>query len=316
MRGVTGSVRFAGQERLGPDGAGFAGLRGVAIGAVFQDPMSSLNPVLSIGEQIDEVLRRHKGLGRPAPGREPLEILREVGIADPAERAAAFPHQLSGGLRQRAATPWRSPPSPGCCWPTSRPPRSTRRCRRRSWRCSTRCGGAPGWRAADHHDFGVAAEIADRIAVLYAGAGRGRAAAAMTEQPLHPYAQGLLRPPSCSRPAAAIAWRKSPDRRPTRGRPSPAAPSRRAARRRWSVAGPTAGGDGAGRSPRPLLPPRPRGRAMTLLALEGVSKSFAARRHRRLAVDQVSLSVAQGEILGLVGESGCGKSTLARLALR
>jgi oligopeptide/dipeptide ABC transporter ATP-binding protein len=191
---VRGSIRFAGQERLGAGAAGFARLRGAAIGAVFQDPMSSLNPVLTIGEQIDEVLRTHKGLGRRAARHRTVEILGEVGIADPAERAAAFPHQLSGGLRQRAAIAMAIAAEPQLLLadePTTALDATVQAQILQLLDSLRRRTGLAVLLIT--HDFGVAAEIADRIAVLYAGRlVEEGPAAALTEQPLHPYAKGLL----------------------------------------------------------------------------------------------------------------------------
>jgi len=191
---VTGSVRFAGQERLAPAGAGFAALRGVAIGAVFQDPMSSLNPVLTIGEQIDEVLVTHKGRDRRAARRRTIELLGEVGIADPADRAAAFPHQLSGGLRQRAAIAMAIAAEPRLLLadePTTALDATVQAQLLALLDSLRRRTGLAVLLIT--HDFGVAAEISDRIAVLYAGRlVEEGPAAAMTEAPLHPYSQGLL----------------------------------------------------------------------------------------------------------------------------
>ena len=76
-------------------------IRGNQIGMVFQEPMTSLNPVLTVGRQIGETLRLHQGLGREAAERRVVEMLRLVGIAEPQRRAREYPHQLSGGMRQR-----------------------------------------------------------------------------------------------------------------------------------------------------------------------------------------------------------------------
>ncbi|WP_159992434.1 ABC transporter ATP-binding protein [Roseomonas sp. 18066] len=97
---VSGSVRFEGQELIGRDEPALRALRGRRIGVVFQDPMSSLNPVLTVGEQIAEALTSH-GLGRAAATRRALELLELVGIREPQRRARDYPHQFSGGMRQR-----------------------------------------------------------------------------------------------------------------------------------------------------------------------------------------------------------------------
>src|SRR5262245_16028752 len=95
---ILGSQRFSlGDERA------LAQLRGRAIGAVFQDPLASLNPVLTIGEQIREVYQAHRGLSRREAWQESVALLERVGLPDPAARAQDYAHQLSGGQRQRAA---------------------------------------------------------------------------------------------------------------------------------------------------------------------------------------------------------------------
>jgi peptide/nickel transport system ATP-binding protein len=100
---VTGAVRFDGRDLLALRRSALRRLRGRELAAVFQDPMTSLNPVLSIGTQIAEALREHLGLAPRAATARAIELLGSVGIADPERRARQFPHQLSGGMRQRVA---------------------------------------------------------------------------------------------------------------------------------------------------------------------------------------------------------------------
>ncbi|MFZ4286871.1 ABC transporter ATP-binding protein [Variovorax sp. HJSM1_2] len=98
---VSGSVKLNGQEMVGASDATFCGIRGNRVGMVFQDPMSALNPVQTIGRQVAEPLRLHRGLSRNAARAEAVALLTRVGIADAARRAEAYPHQFSGGQRQR-----------------------------------------------------------------------------------------------------------------------------------------------------------------------------------------------------------------------
>ena len=98
---VTGSVRLHGKELLGLDDDGMSAIRGRGIGTVFQDPMSALTPVYTVGDQIAEALRVHQRLPRPAARARAVELMEMVGIKTPAARARAFPHELSGGERQR-----------------------------------------------------------------------------------------------------------------------------------------------------------------------------------------------------------------------
>jgi peptide/nickel transport system ATP-binding protein len=99
---VGGSVRFEGRELLGASAQQLSDMRGRDMAMVFQDPMTSLNPVVPIGTQVTEVLQRHTDVGRAEAAREAEELLRHVGIPDPTRRLKEYPHQLSGGMRQRA----------------------------------------------------------------------------------------------------------------------------------------------------------------------------------------------------------------------
>jgi peptide/nickel transport system ATP-binding protein len=99
---VTGSVMLDGVELLGMSDPKLRDLRGRDMAMVFQDPMTSLNPVISVGLQVTEVLKRHRGMGRHESAKEAESLLRRVGIPDPARRLDDYPHQLSGGMRQRA----------------------------------------------------------------------------------------------------------------------------------------------------------------------------------------------------------------------
>jgi peptide/nickel transport system ATP-binding protein len=98
---VSGSVKMDGEELLTLSDAKMRERRGRDLSMVFQDPLSSLNPVIPIGLQITEVLRRHRGMNRAAAGKAAVELLDRVGIPDPRRRVTAYPHQLSGGMRQR-----------------------------------------------------------------------------------------------------------------------------------------------------------------------------------------------------------------------
>jgi peptide/nickel transport system ATP-binding protein len=99
---VSGSVRFEGTDLLKLSDKDMRDRRGRDLGMVFQDPLSSLNPVIPIGLQITEVLERHRGMSRKAASVEAADLLGKVGIPDPTRRLTEYPHQLSGGMRQRA----------------------------------------------------------------------------------------------------------------------------------------------------------------------------------------------------------------------
>jgi peptide/nickel transport system ATP-binding protein len=99
---VTGSVRFNGQELIGANATMLRRLRGADMAMVFQDPLSSLNPTVQIGTQVTEVLLEHRDLSKPEAKAEAVDLLDRVGIPDPSRRLREYPHQLSGGMRQRA----------------------------------------------------------------------------------------------------------------------------------------------------------------------------------------------------------------------
>src|SRR4051812_27382655 len=99
---VTGSVKLDGTELLGLPENALREIRGREISMVFQDPLSSLNPVISIGKQVTEVLERHRGMSGEQARDAATELLDRVGIPDPRARLSNYPHQLSGGMRQRA----------------------------------------------------------------------------------------------------------------------------------------------------------------------------------------------------------------------
>ncbi len=98
---VSGSIAFDEQELLGLSGRQLQGLRGRRIAMVFQEPSTALNPVLKVGRQIGEILRCHLGMSRRATRQRAAELLHEVGLPDPLQRLDSYPHELSGGMRQR-----------------------------------------------------------------------------------------------------------------------------------------------------------------------------------------------------------------------
>ena len=99
---VSGEVRLGGDDLLSMKPAQLRRVRGARVAMVFQDPASALNPVLRVGDQLAEVLREHLGLGRAEAARRAVEALGDVGVPSPEARARAYPHELSGGTRQRA----------------------------------------------------------------------------------------------------------------------------------------------------------------------------------------------------------------------
>ena len=136
-----GEIRFEGQNLLSLRASKMADLRGNRLAMIFQEPMSALNPVLTLGEQLVEPLIRHLTLSPKAAWRQAIQLLTEVGLARAEALMRCYPHQLSGGMLQRVMIAMAIG-----CRPTNRPRRSTLRYRRRSWRCCVSRAGDTTWR--------------------------------------------------------------------------------------------------------------------------------------------------------------------------
>jgi oligopeptide/dipeptide ABC transporter ATP-binding protein len=194
-RVTAGSVMLFGRELLDLPEPAIRAVRGKEIGMIFQDPMTSLDPAFTTGYQLTSILRRHTGLGRRQAQQRAVELLGLVGIADPRRRADQYPHQLSGGMRQRVMIAMAI-----CCEPkvliadepTTALDATTQaqileliRTLASTMQMST---------IITTHDLGVVAEVCDRVAVMYAGQ---VVESASTEQlfhrPQHPYTERLLR---------------------------------------------------------------------------------------------------------------------------
>jgi oligopeptide/dipeptide ABC transporter ATP-binding protein len=192
---VSGQILFDGADVVTMNAAALRELRGNRIAMIYQDPMTTLNPVFSIGEQIAESVRLHRGAGRASATARAIEMLRLVGIPDPVRVAGAYPHQLSGGMRQRAVIAMALACDPRLLIadePTTALDVTIQaQILELLRRLQTELGMAV---ILITHDLGVIADLVDDVAVMYAGkvvehAPVGRLFAA----PTHPYTQGLLR---------------------------------------------------------------------------------------------------------------------------
>ena len=191
---VAGSVRLNGRELVGLPEAAMRRIRGNAISMVFQEPMTSLDPVMRIGRQIAEPLVQHQGLsGREAQARA-VDLLERVRIPEPERRAIEYPHQLSGGMRQRVMIAMALACRPAVLLadePTTALDVTIQAQILRLMLDLRRDFGAAI--VLITHDLGVIAETADRVVVMYAGRKVEEApVASLFERPRHPYTVGLL----------------------------------------------------------------------------------------------------------------------------
>ena len=189
-----GSVRLDGEELIGAPERRMRQLRGRDIGMIFQEPMTSLNPVFRVGDQIAEAILLHQDVSRDEARARALDLLRTVGVPDPAQRIDAYPHELSGGLRQRVMIAIAISCEPRLLIadePTTALDVTVQAQIFDLIRdIQERLGVAV---ILITHDMGAIAEMADRVAVMYAGRVVEEGPAdAILDTPAHPYTRGLI----------------------------------------------------------------------------------------------------------------------------
>ena len=191
---IAGSIRFGGKDLLTLSDREMRAIRGNEISMIFQEPMTSLNPVLTIGKQIGESLRLHQGMNRRQAEARAIEMLKLVGIPAPERRVKEYPHQLSGGMRQRVMIAMALACNPKLLIadePTTALDVTIQAQILDLMRdLKHRVGAAI---VLITHDLGVVAEVAERVIVMYAGRKVEEAEVGeLFRAPKHPYTQGLL----------------------------------------------------------------------------------------------------------------------------
>ncbi|WP_241473283.1 dipeptide ABC transporter ATP-binding protein [Mycolicibacterium neoaurum] len=342
---VTGSVRLQGQELIGLGDTEMSRIRGARIGTVFQDPMSALTPVYTVGDQIAEALRIHqRDIDARTARNRAVELLELVGINQPDRRARAFPHELSGGERQRVVIAIAIANDPDlliCDEPTTALDVTVQAQILDVLRTARDVTGAGVLIIT--HDLGVVAEFADRALVMYAGRAVETAPVVRLYRDRRmPYTAGLLgsvprldaprgerlvpipgAPPSLAAlpdgcpftPRCPLAIDECSSAEPELVTVGPA--HQVACIRHEQVAGRSAAQIYGVSAPTESAPTVPAEVADIVLSVRELTKTYTLTKgvvlRRRIgevrAVDGVSFDLEQGRTLGIVGESGSGKST-------
>lgn len=191
---LSGSIRFAGQELVGLDERRYSKLRGDRIAMIFQEPMTSLNPLMRVGKQISEVLRIHQGLTRKASATEAIALLTRVGFDQPELQARAFPHQLSGGQRQRVMIAMAIACNPDLILADEPTTALDVTVQAQVLELLVELTAEHGCALMlISHDLAVVANVCDRIQVMYGGTiVESGATWELTHLPQHPYTRALL----------------------------------------------------------------------------------------------------------------------------
>ncbi|HWJ87456.1 MAG TPA: ABC transporter ATP-binding protein [Pelagibacterium sp.] len=294
---ITGSIKLDGRELLTLDEAAMRKVRGRDISMIFQEPMTSLNPVFTIGRQIAEAITTHQPMSASDARSETVRLLERVRIPNAAQRLGDYPHQFSGGMRQRVMIAMALASRPKLLIADEPTTALDVTIQGQILDLIKTLQEEEGMSVLFiTHDMGVVAEVSDRTVVMY----QGEAVETGTTEEIfhngqHPYTRALL---AAVPRMGSMVGQKAPLRFPivdrTTGLPGPEIPS-------------TATVD----PETPVLSVR------NLVTRFSISKSLFGKRTGAVhAVENVSFDLFKGETLSLVGESGCGKSTIGRSIMR
>ncbi|AJE47851.1 ABC transporter ATP-binding protein [Celeribacter indicus] len=333
-----GEIRFAGQDLLKLGEEEMRRLRGRHIGMVFQEPMTSLNPVLSIETQITETLTEHLRMSRGEARERALELMNEVGIPDAERRLSQYPHQLSGGMRQRVMIAIALACNPKLI--IADEPTTALDVTIQAQILSLLADLAVRHNIAMvviTHNMGVVARYADYVSVMYAGKiVESGPASEVFSRPSHPYTALLLKAvprldqPRQERMLSIGGMPPAPGAMPSGCRFAPRCPVRMAVcgeREPLLEPSRTQALSACHRRDEPLdglqsAPASPRSPADKVPGAEEVLEVRDIAKHFDLpaggivrAVDGVSFRIERQRTLGLIGVSGCGKSTVGRMLL-
>ncbi len=273
------------------------GIRGKHIGMIFQEPMTSLNPVQRCGDQVMEMLRLHEDVSRSEARQRVLDLFGEVSLPRPEKIFTSYPHEISGGQKQRVMIAMALICKPDILIadePTTALDVTVQKTILDLLHQLQRRHGISVIFIT--HDLGVVAQVADEVVVMYHGKIVEQGAVdQVLRAPQHPYTQGLLacRPPLDERP------------------------------HRLHTVADFMEHSGAATSEQPIVMARPQEQGTPLLQVRGLTVSYPLKKsifgkvkQELHAVDNISFDLYRGETLGLVGESGCGKTTLGRALMR
>jgi len=310
-----GSVTFDGQELIGLPPPLLRAIRGKRISMIFQDPMSCLNPYLRIVDQVAEPILIHEGVTKDEAEGRAIEMMKKVGIRDAEQRAHSYPHEFSGGMRQRVMIAMSLVTNPDLLLADEPTTALDVTVQARILEILRELRDDLGIAVLFvTHDLGVVANVADRVVVMYRGKiveqGKVRD---IFQNPSHPYVKGLL---AC-RPTLDTKYRTLPTvddfLKTEDGKDGSSVLSERPdAKERLAALEKEQSPDN-----------RDEDSPEVLLEVKGLGVHFhsgggflGTPRETIIAVDDVDLIIPKGRTLGLVGESGCGKTTLGRAILR